>query len=450
MEILERVEQLKAELDALRPLDPDVEARIWQKFRLDWNYHSNKLEGNTYSYGETKMLLLKGLTAGGKPVRDHEEISGHDKAIDFILESIKNNEPLTESFIRHLHKLILVRPFMSPAQTVDGKPMKRLVKVGEYKTEPNHVLTQTGETFRFAEPVETPAKMQELVEWFRIKTASAETNPILLAAEFHYRFVLIHPFDDGNGRLARLLMNFILMKFGFPPVIIRTEDKDNYIAVLEQSEFEILEPFIDYVATNLARSLEIILRGAKGENIEEPDDLDKEITLFEKQIRGFGKKVIVRRSREAVLSVFENSIVPLANEYFSKFRSFDRFYVENHACLYVNGKAVLGEYDNAPHYARQEFEKTPEESISELRLVYMNIGFNQLEVGDFRYESSLTVNFELTKFTIVSGMTGRRIEKLYTEELYEEERDELIQTEKRKHFEIIKERFENTQSSTIE
>ena len=81
METLERAEQLKAELDSLRPLDPEAEARIMQKFRLDWNYHSNNLEGNSLTYGETKMLLMKGLTAGGKPVRDHEEISGHEQAI---------------------------------------------------------------------------------------------------------------------------------------------------------------------------------------------------------------------------------------------------------------------------------------------------------------------------------------------------------------------------------
>ena len=116
MEILEKIEQLKAELDILRPLSPEIEARIWQKFRLDWNYHSNKLEGNTYSFGETKMLLLKGLTAGGKPVRDHEEISGHDAAIDFILHSIKTDEPMSEIFVRHLHKLILVRPFLADAK----------------------------------------------------------------------------------------------------------------------------------------------------------------------------------------------------------------------------------------------------------------------------------------------------------------------------------------------
>lgn len=448
MEILEKVEQLKAELDGLRPLDAEVEARIMQKLRLDWNYHSNKLEGNTYSYGETKMLLMKGLTAGGKPIRDHEEITGHDQAITFIIDSIEDDEPLTEVFIRHLHKLILVRPFWADAKTADGQPTKRLIKVGEYKTEPNHVETQSGDIFYFAEPIETPAKMQELVKWCRGKTESAETNAVLLAAEFHYRFVLIHPFDDGNGRLARLLMNFVLMKYGFPPVIIKNEDKDNYIAVLEQADFKILEPFVEYVAQNLIRSIEIMIKGARGEDIEEPEDLDKEITLLERQVRSFGKQVDKRRSRDAVLAVFENSIIQLTTTYFAKFRIFDRLYVENHAYLFVNEKAVLGEYDNTLHYARQEFANIPDDGISSIKLSYISRGFSQLGLGEFGYESDLTISFELTKYTVASRMTGQRIEKLYTEDLSTAEINALIDTEKRKHLDTIKDRVEQIKKTS--
>ena len=139
---------------------------------------------------------MKGLTAGGKPIRDHEEITGHDQAITFIIDCIEDDQPLTKAFIRHLHKLILVRPFWIEARTKEGQPTKRLIKVGEYKTEPNHVETQSGAIFYFAEPIETPAKMQELVEWFRNRSETAELNVIKLAAEFHYKFVRIHPFDD--------------------------------------------------------------------------------------------------------------------------------------------------------------------------------------------------------------------------------------------------------------
>lgn len=256
MEILEKVEQLKAELDSLRPLDPEREGRIWQQFRLEWNYHSNNIEGNSLTFGETKALILFGVTAQGKPLKDHFEITGHNEAINWVLDLVNGETELTEVFIRELHKLILKEPYHIDALTYDGTPTRRKIEVGKYKSQPNHVITSTGETFYFATPEETPAKMQELIEWFRGET---KKDPIILATEFHYRFVRIHPFDDGNGRVARILMNFILMKYGYPPVIIKTEDKENYYRVLTLADSDQMEPFVEYVATNLIQSLETII-----------------------------------------------------------------------------------------------------------------------------------------------------------------------------------------------
>ncbi len=263
MEILEKVEQLKAELDSLRPLDGEAEARIMQKFRLDWNYHSNNIEGNSLTYGETKALILFGITAQGKPLRDHFEITGHNDAINWILDLVKGDSELTEVFIRGLHTLVLKESSYKEALTPDGKPTRRLIEVGKYKTQPNHVITSTGETFYFATPEETPAKMQELVEWFREEKQKAYLNPILLSALFHYKFIRIHPFDDGNGRVARILMNFILMQFGYPPVIIKTEDKENYYRVLTLADANQMEPFIEYIGTNLRDSLVEMLSFAR-------------------------------------------------------------------------------------------------------------------------------------------------------------------------------------------
>ena len=449
MEILEKVEQLKAELDRLRPLDAEVEARIMQKLRLDWNYHSNKLEGNTYSYGETRMLLMKGLTAGGKPVRDHEEITGHDQAITFIIDSIRDKEPLSEIFIRHLHKLILVKPFWADAKTADGQPTKRLIKVGEYKAEPNHVETQSGDIFYFAEPIDTPAKMQELVEWFRDKSEQLETSAVLIAAEFHYRFVRIHPFDDGNGRLARLLMNFVLMRFGYPPVIIKNEDKDNYIAVLEQADFEILQPFVEYIGINLADSLELMIRGATGGDMEEPGDIDKEIAILEKQIRGFGRRIQRPKSPEAVREVLEHSIFPLAQKFFAEFRVFDKFYLENRALLFIDGVAVVGEYNNAVHDARRTLEDRPSSPINQVTLRYLSNGFTQDDFGNFQYEANLIVDFELTKYRVAVSGNQWNIEKLYTEQLSAPEIQSLIDAEKQFHLDLIKKKKNDLEGSNL-
>ncbi len=127
MKNLEKVLELKSELDALLPLNAEDEARIMQKFRLDWNYHSNNLEGNSLSYGETKALILFGITANGKPLKDHFEITGHNDAINEVIEIVKQQRPLTENFIRELHTLILKEPSTKPAITPDGKETTKTI-----------------------------------------------------------------------------------------------------------------------------------------------------------------------------------------------------------------------------------------------------------------------------------------------------------------------------------
>ncbi len=252
MEEIIQALQLKAELDALRPIDKEQEGRIMQKFRLDWNYHSNHLEGNSLTYGETKALILFGVTAQGKPLKDTLEITGHNEAINWVLEMIQGERPLTENFIRGLHSLLLQDSYKE-SKNAKGEIVPRKISSGKYKTTPNHVQTATGEIFYFATPEETPAKMFDLINWYNEKTNEKEPNPILIAAKFHYKFIRIHPFDDGNGRTARILMNFILMQFGFPPVIIKTEDKTNYFAALQFADAGNIEAFITYIAQNLNR-----------------------------------------------------------------------------------------------------------------------------------------------------------------------------------------------------
>ena len=210
--ILKAIE-LKKDLDALRPLSTEQELKIMQKFRLDWNYHSNHLEGNSLTFGETKNLILHGITAQGKPLKDHFEITGHNEALNWVIDLVKEERPLTENFIRELHTLLLKEPYYVDAITTEGLPTKKKIEIGKYKTTPNHVKTNTGEIFRFAEPEETPAKMHDLLEWYKAKKSEADVNPIILAAEFHYKFIIIHPFDDGNGRMARILMNFLYLLF---------------------------------------------------------------------------------------------------------------------------------------------------------------------------------------------------------------------------------------------
>lgn len=337
-----KAQELKAALDSLRPIDKEKEAIIMQKFRLDWNYHSNHLEGNALTYGETKALILFNITANAKPLRDHFEMTGHNDAILWVLEVVKEERPLTENFIRELHQLILKEPYYKPAITPNGEPTKKLIKVGEYKSDPNHVLLPNGEMFYFASPEETPAKMNDLMDWLAVEKAKQDLNPILLAAEFHYKFIRIHPFDDGNGRTARILMNFILLQYGYPPVIVKTGDKEKYFAVLSQADAGLLEPFVHYIADNLVHSLELMIRGAEGKIIDEEDDLDKEIALLEQRIKSQNNKVEEKKNHGSLKFIYENGINVFVERLIEMFHKFDKFFLYNDLEIVFHGKSEGG------------------------------------------------------------------------------------------------------------
>jgi Fic family protein len=443
MEQIAKALELKKVLDTLRPIDKEREAIIMQKLRLDWDYHSNHLEGNSLTYGETKALILFGITAQGKPLHDHLEITGHDEAIKWVTEIVHGDYPLNESFIRQLHVLLLKEPYEKPAITPDGKETTRRIEVGKYKSVPNHVKTKTGEIFRFATPEETPLLMGELIEWYRQKKEEQDINPIILAGEFHYKFIRIHPFDDGNGRLARIIMNFILMQYGYPPAIIKTEDKSNYFAALQQADSGIYEPFFDYIAANLVRSLEIMIAGAKGESIEEPDDLDKEIALLEQKLKAVGKEVKVTKSFEAIHDLFINSIEPLNDKYIEISKKFTHFYIENNYRVEVfEANTRILETVTDLFLARPHLNGM----TSKLSLKYIFSVFSKSGFGDFNYLSA--IEFDLKVSTYIVSIPGLSIEHLYDEQLTEREINELVQREARRHMDFITQRLKEAQNKT--
>ena len=167
---------------------------------MDWNYNSNAIEGNQVSRGETQLFLEHGLTAKGKPFKDYLDIRGHDEAISFLKDLVNRREQLTEAVIRELHKILLVEPYKMPSETPDGKKSTKIVRLGEYKSLPNHVRTPNGSIHHYASPEETPAMMGDLMRWYREQMDAAELHPVIIAALFHHRFTVIHPFDDGNAR----------------------------------------------------------------------------------------------------------------------------------------------------------------------------------------------------------------------------------------------------------
>ncbi len=282
--ILETIDRLKQQLDALRPLPPEVTGRVEQKLRIESNYHSNALEGNTLTLAETRSLLLHGLTARGKPMREHLDIEGYDRAIKELARMAREDHPLSESFICNLHRVLLNEPYEVETIAADGRNTRRAIAVGAYKSTANNIVTSTGETYYFTPPEQVRHAMRELIDWYHKQEDEGE-HPIISAAFFHYRFVRIHPFDDGNGRMARLLMNRILLRHGYPLAIVRRDTRARYLQELERAD-QTEDPgrFIEYIASCCEYPLNLYLRAARGEPIEDTDDIDREIALFRKAL----------------------------------------------------------------------------------------------------------------------------------------------------------------------
>jgi len=297
---MEKINQLYKEWLSLQPLQPKDRKRLDDKFRLEFNYNSNHIEGNTLSYGQTKLLLLFGETSGSAKLRDYEEMKAHNVGLELMKQEAEDKQrPLTENFIRNLNRTILVQDYWKNARTPDGQNSRMLVKTGTYKTRPNSVITVTGELFDYAAPEETPAFMTSLVEWYNAVSGKGEMSPLQLATLLHYRYIRIHPFEDGNGRIARLLTSFVLHRCGYPMIVIQTKDKDRYLSVLHQCDVEVgltpsdganaplskIQPFVDYLESCLIHSLEVSIKAAKGESIEEEDDFEKQLTLLDRELQ---------------------------------------------------------------------------------------------------------------------------------------------------------------------
>jgi Fic family protein len=412
-EVLIEVDSLQAEIETVRPISTEQEARVFQKLRLEWNYHSNAIEGNSLTYGETKAFIMHGLTAKGKPFKDYLDIRGHDQVIDVLADIVRSKEELTESVIRELHKILLVEPYQSEAITPDGLRTTRQIEIGKYKTTPNHVLTSTGLTHFFANPEETSARMADLVNWYRKERNGGGTHPVTLAAAFHHKFVAIHPFDDGNGRMARILMNLILMQSGYLPVVLKLDRKSEYFLALEKADVGEIEDFVIFVAQALIESENIFLRAARGELIDELGDFDKRLRLLRQAIEtesGAGEDQRTQEKQNFIVSGIVSSIFEAVG---SRFMQIDPMFAVRELRILYNAEGQLGVLQHKP--IRQLIEQLAVESsskrLSTVQLFYHASGFVKNPVEDFLF--NMTVYFNPNGFSINLQTTGSLPHELF-------------------------------------
>lgn len=238
--LLTRIEEKKAKLDSLRPLPAATLNRLKEQFTVEWIYNSNAIEGSTMTLRETQLILETGLTIGGKSLREHFEVTNHKDAIDYVEALAQKDERITPSHVRQIHKLVLSQIDDANA----GQYRKTEVRIAGAKHIP-------------PESWEIPQRMTEWGDW--LKSWEKKIHPVELAAQAHHRLVAIHPFIDGNGRTARLVMNLILFKQGYPLAVILRVNRSQYYQILMQADAGKSNALVNFVGRAVDHSLTLYL-----------------------------------------------------------------------------------------------------------------------------------------------------------------------------------------------
>lgn len=235
------LDQLKEQLNHLRQNHSD---KVAQAFDIEYTYESNKIEGNTLTLQETALVIEKGLTIGGKSLNEHLEAINHQHAIEYIKELAQKNQTITERDLLQIHQLIL--------QGIDN------LHAGKYR---NVQVLISGAKHVPPQPYMVAKQMEDLFIWYNEN--KDHLHAVELSAEMHERLVTIHPFIDGNGRTARLLMNLILLQNGFPIAILKgdVESRLKYYGALETAQTEnAKQPFLDLITENVKETMERIIK----------------------------------------------------------------------------------------------------------------------------------------------------------------------------------------------
>lgn len=252
---LTAVDATRAQWQALES-DVGKSAAHRELLRAAWTHHSNALEGNTLTLGDTIFFLREGLTTQGKPLKDFLETRNHAEAIDVLYDVVTHQRALSEGLLKELNALMLRGIPDMLALGAHGQLVQKSVAPGVYKRQPNSVLTVSGAIHEYVAPEHVATEMAQLVQDANARIA--QEHPILIAADLHYGIVRIHPFDDCNGRVARLAMNLILLRASYPPAVIDVAKRREYLTALESADAGNREPFYQCIAEGVMTTLRVL------------------------------------------------------------------------------------------------------------------------------------------------------------------------------------------------
>jgi len=241
--IKERIDEKLKILNSFRPLPLSAVRKLREQFEVEMTYNSNAIEGNSLTLKETHLVINEGITIKGKPLKDHIEAKTHKEALDYLYELIEKEKKISisETLIKLFHQIV--------TEDIDKE------WAGKYR---NSLVLIGGADYKPPEAIDVPKMMADLIDW--VRDNKNKLHLVELAAILHYKLVAIHPFFDGNGRTARLIMNVVLMKLGYPLAIILKNDRKRYYNVLSKADKGDLIPFVRFIAQAVERSLDIYLK----------------------------------------------------------------------------------------------------------------------------------------------------------------------------------------------
>jgi len=284
--IQQRIGEKFNQLQKLRPLPPSMVDKLREQFSIEMTYNSNAIEGNKLTLRETGFIINEGITIKGKSFKDHLEAKDHYEAIDYLYGIIedKSKNPISEVLIRNLQKMVVKETEPNMA--------------GCYR---NGGVIISGSKHLPPEAYDIPKLMKELVDW--TNRNREKIHPIELATIVHHKIVNIHPFFDGNGRTARLVMNLLLMQEGYPLVIILKQDRKKYYQCLEKADKGDYVPFVGFIAQAVERSLNIYLRTlvptkSSSQKYLSLSELSKEVSFSEKYLNLLARQGRIEAHKE--------------------------------------------------------------------------------------------------------------------------------------------------------
>jgi len=236
-----RVSRKKAQLDSYRPLRPGILARLHEDLRVRLTYHSNSIEGNMLTLKETQIVVEEGITIGGHPIREHLEATNHAGAYDLLRQLTERGTQISVETILELHTLVLH----------DLNPT-----AGQFRQQPVYIRGSDLVTPHFKE---VPHLMRQWVAWVNDAGQNSDENPVVRAAIAHHGFVMVHPFEDGNGRVSRLLLNMQLLRDGYAPAFLLRDWKGRYLAALGAADHGELTPIIHLIGQAVEAGLDFYL-----------------------------------------------------------------------------------------------------------------------------------------------------------------------------------------------